>query len=246
MTTLFAPDLAWGQADPATRVPTSFLIHGPSKVGKSEILLTCPAPILFADIEGQTRFLSNQDKKWDWDMVSPFEPPPGTLWVRVRVTNYSQIEQMYAIVSNPNSPFKTFAVDSISELQQKYIDRIAGANQMQTQDWGELLRGLATMIRKFRDLLEQPGNLECVAITAMSKKVDGKDSPALQGQLATMINYFLDVVGFYAPFEDIAANVSTRRLHMKTSPFYEAGSRIPWTPPYVDNPNLAQLMVRPG
>ena len=244
--TVYTPDITPGTLDPSLRVPTSFLIHGPSKVGKSEVLLTGPGPILYADIEGQTRFLSHQHLRYDWDMVSPFEPPPGTLWVRVRVRTYAQIEQMYAIVSNPNSPFKTFAIDSISELQQKYIDQIAGASQMQTQDWGELLRGLATMIRKFRDLLEEPGNLECIAITAMSKEVGGKASPALQGQLATMSPYFLDVVGYYVPYEDIANSIFTRRLHMKSSPFHEAGSRIPWTPDFVDNPNLAQLMLSPS
>lgn len=229
-----------------TRVPASFLIHGPSKIGKSSLGLTAPGLIAFADVEGQTRFLPHQDKRYDWDMVSPFDPPEGTLWVRIRITEYRQIEQLYSVVSHPNSPFRTVVIDSISELQQKYIDAIAGSNQMDQQNWGELLRGLASMIRKFRDLLDQEGNLECFIITAMTKKNDGKATPALQGQLQVLINYYLDVVGYYEPFQDIANNVHTRRLQMEPSPFHEAGSRIPWTPTYVDDPSITRLMEVPG
>lgn len=230
--------------------PMSMLIHGPSKVGKSELLTTAPGPILYADVEGQTRFLTRQADKMDWDMMTAIKPKPHN-WVRVRISHYDDILRLYQMLAAGGHPFKSVVIDSVSELQQRYVDRIAGTNQMETQNWGELLRGLAALIRQFRDLLEHPTTpLDFVGMTAMSFEKGGKQSPMLQGKMATMLPYFLDVVGYYTPYVDSANGINVRRLYLDPSPFYDAGSRVHFLKGYRDIAEgdaqaIANMMVRP-
>lgn len=222
--------------------PMSLLVHGPSKIGKSEMLLTAPGPIFFLDVEGQTRFLSRQSDRIDWDMTTAIKPKPSN-WVRVRINSYEQILQAYQILNAGGHPFRSVVIDSVSELQQKYIDKIAGTKQMETQNWGELLRGLAMLVRQFRDLLEHPVTpLDFIGMTAMSLEKNGRTSPMLQGKMATMLPYFLDVVGYYLPFVDTANGINTRRLYLDPSPFHDAGSRVPFLTGYRDNPHIDEMM----
>lgn len=224
--------------------PMSMLVHGPSKVGKSEILLTAPGPILYLDVEGQTRFLSRQADRMEWDMTTKISPKPAN-WVRVRISTYDQILTAYQILNTGQHPFRSVVIDSVSELQQRYVDKIAGSKQMETQNWGELLRGLALLVRQFRDLLEHPVTpLDFIGMTAMTLEKSGKQIPMLQGKMATMLPYFLDVVGYYTPFVDTANGINTRRLHLDPSPFFDAGSRVPFLTGFRDNPHIEQMMWR--
>lgn len=163
----------------------------------------------------------------------------GVTWLRTRMDTYEKMRTAYAYLASGKHPFKSVVIDSISELQQKYVDKLAGPEQMSQQQWGELLRGMAALVRAFRDLLEHPTNpLQFVGITAMMEDKNGKKIPLVQGKLQQMAPYFLDIVGYYVPFTDLTAGVNTRRLHLSPSPFYEAGSRIPGIADYIDDPTI--------
>jgi hypothetical protein len=94
--------------------------------------------------------------------------------------------------------FKSLIIDSISELQVKCMDNIAGTEQMKMQQWGELLRHMGALLRDLRDLTMHPTQpLEAVVLTAMARRgQDGRMHPYLQGQLAVQAPYFYDVLGY--------------------------------------------------
>jgi len=228
-----------------TTPPFSLLVYGPSKVGKSTVMLTGPKPMLYLDIEGQTRFLPWNGRKTDYDLVSAPPVYDGTWdYVRVRINTFDQMRVAYSWLASGNHPFRSVIIDSISELQTKFVDKIAGTNQMQTQDWGELLRGLGALMRQFRDLLEHPTKpLEFIGITSMMVMKDGKQGPYLQGALKTIAPYLLDVVGYFAPYVELATGVNTQRMIFEPSPFFEAGSRVPGIQGFADNPDISQLVA---
>jgi hypothetical protein len=87
-------------------------------------------------------------------------------------------------------------------------------------------------MRDFRDLTEHPTNpLEAVVLTAMSRDVDGKLKPHLQGQAATVTPYYWDVIGYLAveeyPNPDPSQGpIRARRMYVDKHARFEAGERV--------------------
>lgn len=227
----------------------SMLVHGHSKVGKSTLSITSPYPRLYLDVESASRFLPITRKVWD-----PIQGPPpefdGTFdTVVVYVRDYDTVLKVYQWLQVGQHQFKSVILDSISELQVRLKERLAGRGQMQTQQWGELLTALAGLMRDFRDLTMHPTNpLEAVVLTAMTQQRDGMYKPYLQGQLATVIPYFFDIVGYlYAdqiPNEDpTQPAIEVRRLLTRKHPMFEAGERVQGRiDAVVDNPNIESML----
>lgn len=228
----------------------SMLIHGHSKVGKSTFSVTGPYPRLYLDVESASRFLPITRKVWD-----PREAPPvadGT-WDTcvVYVRDYDDVLKVYQWLQIGQHQFKSFTLDSISELQVRLKEKIAGRGQLQTQQWGEILTNLAGLMRDFRDLTMHPSNpLEAVVLTAMTQQRDNMYKPYLQGQLATVIPYFFDITGYLyidqVPNEDpTQAPIEVRRLLTGRHPQFEAGARVGnRIPPVLDNPNIEDMLNR--
>lgn len=227
----------------------SVLVHGHSKVGKTTFAATAPYPRLLLDVESASRFLPVVRRVWD-----PVQGPPpeadGT-WDTcvVYVRDYDTVLKVYQWLQVGQHQFKSLILDSISELQVRLKERIAGRGQLQTQQWGEVLTNLAGLMRDFRDLTMHPTNpLEAVVLTAMTQQRDGIWRPYLQGQLATVIPYFWDVTG-YLYVDQITSEDPTvapqeiRRLLTRKHPLFEAGERVQGRiPPVVDNPNISQML----
>lgn len=229
----------------------SVLVHGHSKVGKTTFAATAPYPRLLLDVESASRFLPVVRKVWD-----PKEGPPpmadGT-WDTcvVYVRDYSTVNQVYAWLQVGQHQFKSLILDSISELQVRLKEQIAGRGQLQTQQWGEVLTNLAGLMRDFRDLTMHPTNpLEAIVLTAMTTQRDGMWRPYLQGQLATVIPYFWDITA-YLYVDQIPSNDPTgqtppediRRLLTRKHPAFEAGERVQGRIPGVlDNPNITEML----
>lgn len=211
----------------------TILVHGPSKAGKSSLVATAPYPRLMLDVEHGHKFLNLQVKYWN----PKTEPPPiadGT-WDTcvVPVLDYETMLKAYQYLQLGQHQFASVIIDSISELQVKLMDQLVGTEQMKMQTWGELLRSMGSMVRSLRDLTMHPTNpLEAVAITSMSKESqDGKYKPYLQGQLATIIPYFWDIVGYlrveeYPHPDPTMGTYKVRRLYIEATDFAEAGERV--------------------
>ena len=222
----------------------SMLVHGHAKVGKSTLAYTAPGPILGIDAEGGSKFLNIRKIPWD-----PIQGPPpehdGTWDVCiVAMRDYATMDRVYQWLASGQHPFKSVVLDSISEIQQRAVDAIAGADQMRTQDWGELLRKMSKLVRNFRDLTTHPTNpLTSIVLVAMTKEVNSKQAPWLQGSLATTIPYYFDIIAYmFTQKTDEGAIV--RRLLIDAHPEYEAGDRtgLCSVTPVLDEPNVAEMI----
>jgi hypothetical protein len=209
------------------------MVYGESKVGKSSFAVTAPYPRLMLDVEGGHRFLPINVKYWD---PLTEEPPlaDGT-WdtVVVKVNEYDVVMKAFQWLQSGKHHFKSLIIDSISELQVKCMDNIAGTEQMKMQQWGELLRHMGALLRDLRDLTMHPTQpLEAVVLTAMARKgQDGVYRPYLQGQLAIQAPYFYDILGAIVvetePNPDpLQPPYKVRRMYVERTPEYEAGERV--------------------
>ena len=211
----------------------TIMVYGESKVGKSSFAVTAPYPRLMLDVEGGHRFLPINVKYWD---PLTEEPPlaDGT-WdtVVVKVNDYDVVMKAFQWLQSGKHQFKSLIIDSISELQVKCMDNIAGTEQMKMQQWGELLRHMGALLRDLRDLTMHPTQpLEAVVLTAMARKgQDGVYRPYLQGQLAIQAPYFYDILGAITvetePNPDpMQAPYKVRRMYVERTPEWEAGERV--------------------
>lgn len=221
----------------------SVLVHGPSKSGKSHFADTAPGPRLFLDAEGNTRWLKS--KKTLWDPRNPPPTPDGS-WETcvVRVRDFNTMDSTFQWLNAGKHPFVSVALDSISELQQRCVDSIAGTNAMRIQDYGELFRKVSQLVRSYRDLLDHPTNpLTCVVLTAMTRQdATGVWHPYVQGQLSTALSYYLDVIA-YLHADPIQEGVPfANRLLTKHDQFYEAGDRSGMLPRVIESPNLTDMI----
>ena len=175
----------------------TLMVYGESKVGKSTFAVTAPYPRLMLDVEGGHRFLPINVKYWDPIREEP--PQADGTWdtVVVQVRDYDVVMKAFQWLQSGKHQFKSLIIDSISELQVKCMDNIAGTEQMKMQQWGELLRHMGALLRDLRDLTMHPTQpLEAVVLTAMARKgQDGVYRPYLQGQLAIQAPYFSYVLG---------------------------------------------------
>lgn len=189
------------------------LVHANSKVGKSWLADTAPGPRLILDAEGGTKWTKSHKIKWD-----PKGPPPtglsATDSVVVRVLSFQDLMLAKAWLESGNHEFKSVIVDSVTEAQYKCQLAIAGANAMEMQDWGKLLRDMLTVCTSFRDLPDHPTNpLECVVfITGSLTTKEGAVIPDLQGQLQRKLPYIVDVIGYLFTQTDSAGVIQRGML----------------------------------
>lgn len=227
----------------------TLLVHGLSKSGKSSLSVTSPAPRLYMDVESASRFLNITRVYWDPRASAP--PVYDGTWDTcvVPTRDWDTVQAAYAWLASGQHPFKSFIIDSVSELQVRFIENVAGRTQPTQQGWGDVFRGIGGLCRDIRDLTMHPTKpLETIVLTAMTKNVNGIWRPYLQGQLADVIPYLFDVVG-YLYVENVLVNDVTmetaemRRLLTRRTPTYEAGERVQGRiPVVVDNPNVEGMV----
>lgn len=218
---------------PANLRSLTMLVYGPSKAGKSTLCSTSPYPRLIFDVEGGARFLPIVPVLWDPNKEKP--PVADGTWDTciVHCNDYETLLKGYQWLQLGQHQFRSVTIDSISELQVKLIDQLAGTEQMKMQTWGQLLRGLGDLLRNFRDLTMHPTNpLESVILTSMQREGnDGKMKPYLQGQIQVVAPYLFDILGYIRveefPHPDpTMGTYKVRRLYVESTEFAEAGERV--------------------
>lgn len=221
------------------------LIHGEAGAGKSWLGDTAPAPRLILDAEGRAKYLPSQPKAL-WD-VHHEHPPQLTDWetcVAV-VPDFETLDFTYRWLQSGQHPFRSVVVDSLMECQKRLIDSVAGTDALQQQDWGVVLRKLEKLVRDYRDLVLAPSNpVECVIFTVGSRPGEGgKMRPMLQGQMAVVLPYFVDVVGYLyttqSPDDPTGISRSMLVQPMPAAVAKDGTGRLPG--PAIPNPNLGQL-----
>lgn len=211
----------------------SILVHGESKAGKSMIGVSGATPRLLLDVESAAHLLPINAVYWD-----PATPPPvpGPTWdtAVVQINTWEDATRTIKVLQSRPHPFKSLSVDSISELQNKCIESIAGLNQVKLQDWGTALRFMRSFCNEVRDLTKHPEYpFASVVVTSMSKLNDDTKvwEPYLQGQMKAVLPYLFDVNAFLIKRE-VNRNgwVTIRELYtepsMNANVKFTAGSRI--------------------
>lgn len=210
----------------------SVLVHGDTKVGKTTFSVTAPYPRLALDVEGGYRFLPITTRKWDPAREDP--PIADGTWDTcvVDCRDYQTFLRVYQWLQLGRHQFNSVIIDSLSELQTKCLEQIAGRGQVQMQQYGELARTFTGMMRDLRDLLTHPTRpLEAVVITAMTVERDGKYGPFLTGQSKTVAPYLFDIVGAlvveeYPNVDPTQPPVQYRRMHIGHHNKYITGERV--------------------
>ena len=181
--------------------PLSMVVYGPSGVGKTWLAMTAPAPRLFLDVEGRSRFAVRRGGTagW-WDPTEPI-PEDAAKWDTTVVTirTIDTLSAAWKVLAKEDHPWKSVVIDSLTEAQKRMQDALTGSAPLQLQDWGVLLRKMEAMVRSFRDLTEHPERpLDLVLFTAMEavNESDGVRRPLLQGQIQNTLPYYVDVCGF--------------------------------------------------
>lgn len=238
----------------------SFLIHAKSKTGKTTLGATAPRPLMI-DAEGGSKFLAMSSFLQqlygrvpvikEWRPAS--DPPPRHHddWdiCVVNVIEWATVRQVYQWLMQSEHDFQSICVDSITEIQRRCKKRImeeTNIESMQQQHWGKLLTDMDDVIRGLRDLTLHPTRpLACAIFIAESKEVNYRWVPNMQGAVKDTLPYFMDAVGYLDLIPAVDENGSpagnVRRLWTEQSHQWEAGTRIPVMPSYIDSPNITQI-----
>jgi hypothetical protein len=227
----------------------SVLIHGASKSGKSTLAASAPAPRLFADVESASRFLPI--RAYSWTNPKAERPPvvDGTWDTCVVPTrDWATIEVLYQWLASGDHPFNSFIIDSISELQNRYIESVAGRRQLTQPQWGDAYRAVGGLVRDIRDLTMHPTRpMECIVMTAMTRQIEDKWRPWCQGQLQTLLPYLVDSVVYIFLDEEVndltGEGHEVRRILTRMTDEIEAGERVggSW-PRIITDPNINDMI----
>lgn len=243
--------------DPRT---LSILIHSPSKMGKSTLGATAPLPAVIFDAEGGNKFLAGSPflaelygrplRIIEWN---PSGPPPlydGTWDIAiVAVHSWQDFASAAQWLSQGQHHFTSLVVDSITEIQRRLKKNIVGTEQMRMQDWGQLLTVMDDVIRGLRDLTINPHNPLRVAVFIAETRQNGQGKyvPYMQGQIATALPYWMDIVGWL--FVDMVADaqgqptIPVRKLLVNQHPLFEAGERVQGlVGPVIDQPRIYAIV----
>lgn len=242
----------------------SILVHSDTKVGKSTYGSTAPKPMLLLDAEAAHRFLPGTKVFWDPMREAPPQPGQGRTepsldsqvvavdWdiCVVVIREYTDMVRAFEWLNSGHHPFVSVVVDSISEIQKRLKDSLRTLDeQMDQRKWGQVLDHMEWLVRGLRDLTEHPTRpLAAVVLTAMTTNRDGKWRPYVQGQLATTMPYFLDVIG-YMFVQEIPNDDPTqpgrkmRRLLVTPHQQFEAGERVQGRlGDMVDEPTIPKML----
>lgn len=241
----------------------SILVHADTKIGKSTFGNTTPAPRVILDAEAAYRFLPGVKIFWDpmreepptlgQGRIAPNDPQVYSIeWETcvVIVREYTTIVRAYEWLNSGKHPFISVVIDSISEIQKRLKDSIRTLDeQMDQRKWGQILDHMEWLVRGFRDLTEHPIRpMQAVVLTSMTTNREGKWRPYVQGQLATTMPYFLDVIGYMfvqeIPSDDpTQAGRKIRRLLVTPHPQFEAGERVQGRlGDVVDEPTVTKML----
>lgn len=242
------------------------LVHSPVGHGKTPLLGSACGdprfmPALLADFEGGYRSIRSKVVTVDLDDLRELKDPPIDKIVRVRLTRWREIDEIYDVLEDADSPYKSFFADSLSEMHYLALEGVIEGDHrkepakydLDQPQQSQYLRALSQMrkfVRYFRDL----ENMHTV-LTATTMDVEdartrrGKAQPNLIGKFAQEGAGLVDWVGYLAISEEETNGVRTVNRVLCTGPSdrYVAKARNDpdeggQLPEFIDNPTLPMIL----
>lgn len=162
----------------------------------------------------------------------------------VTVREFGVLAQVMQWLESGQHPFKSVVLDSLTEIQKRCLDNITGVEAADQRAWGELLRKMEALVRRFRDLTMMPtNNLTSVVFICGTRVVDGVLRPHVQGQLATTLPYFVDVMG-YLHVETGAEGGLERKLLVQPIGSIAAKDRTGRFGISIENPSITHMLTQ--
>lgn len=221
----------------------SILLHGDAGVGKSRLAGTAPTPSLILDAEGRARYLPG--RKIEWDPLRDAPPAVDGAWDMciVSVTDFKVLSRVFQWLQSGQHGFVSVALDSLMEVQKRYIEELVGMEQLQTQDWGSVLRHLEALVRNYRDLVLSPANtVDCVVFTVGTRvNENGRYEPLLQGALRQTLPYLMDTVGYLYVTHDADGSLQRNLLVQPTQTIVAKDGTGLLGGPVIASPNLTTM-----
>lgn len=231
----------------------NLLVYGDSGAGKT--LLTGTAayveelcPMLFVDVEGGTHTLAHFDEVDDMlDVI----PDPDE---QERTLRWGDIQKIYDDLYRGRHPYKTVAIDSLTELQKLAMATNLGSgtkmqidaigNLPEFKDWHINTEQMRRMVRAFRDL---PINTIFTALaddqldprTAKSENPRIIKRPSFTKKLAQEIPAFFDLVFYLYSKQRGSSNV--RYIQTDKDNSVVAKCRVYGVPMLIENPTMETL-----
>lgn len=257
--TAVVPAVITGPPAPVTPAwtPTlSALIHGEPGVGKTTLLSTAPGRKLALDAEGSTRFLKLP--KVYWDPLGAAPPEPGTASVNhpdrewelcvAYARDFRTVGVVDQWLTSGQHPFNAVWMDTLGEIQKRLVDQTSGGAQTTSPQWGEILRTMEDMIRRWRDFTYIDSNpLNIVGVACHTEYKNDRWRAMVKGQLELTLPGFFDVVGYlYTELTPEDPTHPARRLRIEGVSQWVAKDRTgSLTNHYgiiVPNPNLGEML----
>jgi phage nucleotide-binding protein len=217
----------------------NMLIYGDPGVGKTRLISTAQdhestSPLLLVDIEGGTKTIRNRN---DIEVA--------------KIRSMSELiklqNELYK--EGDNLPFKTIALDNMSELQALDIKAIMKEAYSKNPDkvdidvpsqreWGKTREHLRAITRSFRDL---PCHTIMTAHVVTEKNEGQPDRyfPGFGGKAKTDVPGFMDIVGFMTV--DMKQREAIRRLQFVGTRAVLAKDRTDALGAVVDNASIPLL-----
>lgn len=181
------------------RRPLAILIHGDWGSGKSWLAQTAPAPRLVMDAEGGADFTFGRKVVWENPNAAPPEADGTWDTCIVRIRDLKSLRAAAAWLVRGKHPFESVIVDSLSEVQKRIVDEVAGSEKMNWDDYGVLFRKSEALVRQLRDLkynaVRPVQAVVFVAGTVERGEENVQLQPYVQGQLSKTLSGFVDIEG---------------------------------------------------
>lgn len=226
------------------------LFYGPPGCGKTRLLGTAAldertAPFAFIDFEGGRKTLKGL-------------PGEGTDWVHIRVKDWSEYNDAFERVEINDEGFKSFGIDSLSEMHNYALLQILEDNAerrknpdlVEQPDYGVALVQMRRVVKYAKDL---PLHFFCTAHakTDTDPREGNISIPNLYGKAAFEIPGLLETVGYLT--ESVAGegdeSYTYRTLLLQNYAKIRTKVRTSWdqvAPDEVDDPTITKLFDELG